>query len=455
MSIPLFDHFNSVSSKAWKQRIQFELEGRDYNSELIWKSIEGVDVKPFYHRDNTELTPSHHHQSNTWKIGHSIFINNVPKAVKLSLDAINRGADAIHYRVPHSKIELDKLFSALKQYTLELHFELSFLSSEFVSKLNDFSVNTTHEIYIHIDTVGHLAHTGNWYKSLNNDHQKLADCLSKSNALSATIAVNLGLYQNAGASIVQQLAYSVAHANEYLNSFHEQIKNKIVFKVAIGSNFFFEIAKLRALKLVWQSLMQVYENDIGIHITAQPSKRNKTVYDYNSNMLRTTTECMSAIFGGAQTIINSPYDSLYHKDNAFGQRLSINQLLILKYESYLDKVSNPTEGAYYIETLTKDLAQKSLDLFKSIEAQGGFLKQLHSGIIQRKIKAYANKAQTNFDSNNEGLLKTHLHHQPNDQMKSQMELYPFVKYRKRKTLLEPIVEKRLAEQLELQFLKNE
>jgi len=186
-----------------------------------------------------------------------------------------------------------------------------------------------------------------------------------------------------------------------------------------------------------------------------PTKRNKTIYDYNVNMLRTTTECMSAILGGADVISNLPYDSLYHKDNEFGDRIARNQLLILKNESYFDKVNNPADGSYYIESLTQQLAEKSLALFKDIELNGGFLKQLNDGIIKRKIQENADKEQELFDSGKEILLGTNKYPNQKDLMKNDLELFPFVKTKPRKTLIVPIIEKRLAEKSEQERLSNE
>lgn len=172
-------------------------------------------------------------------------------------------------------------------------------------------------------------------------------------------------------------------------------------------------------------------------------------------MLRTTTECMSAVLGGANVIINMPYDAVYHKDNEFGDRISRNQLLILKNESYFDKVDNPSDGAYYIENLTSQFSEKALNLFKNIEEHGGFLAQLKEGIIQKKIKESAAKEQTQFDSGDLVLLGTNKHPNPKDKMKDDLELYPFVKHNPVKTLIEPIIEKRLAEKLEQERLKSE
>ena len=242
--------------------------------------------------------------------------------------------------------------------------------------------------------------------------------------------------------------------NEYFNRI-PVISQPIVFEVAVGTNYFFEIAKLRAMRLLFNLIAKEYNHSFECHLLVSPTKRNKTIYDYNINMLRTTTECMSAIIGGADAIANLPYDSLYHKDNEFGDRIARNQLLVLKNESYFDKVNNPADGSYYIETLTTQLAEKALILFKDIEASGGFLKQLNEGIIKRKIQESADKEQELFDSGKEILLGTNKYPNKDDKMKHDLELFPFVKIKPRKTLITPIIEKRLAEKVEQERLDLE
>ena len=172
-------------------------------------------------------------------------------------------------------------------------------------------------------------------------------------------------------------------------------------------------------------------------------------------MLRTTTECMSAILGGADTICNLPYDVIYHKDNAFGERIARNQLVLLKEESYLDKTTNPSNGSYYIESLTKQLAEKALELFKLIEKSGGFLAQLKNNAIQKKIKESAQKEQELFNNHKEILVGTNKYVSNSDKMKDAIELYPFIKNKARKTIIEPIIEKRLSEEVEQKRLNDE
>jgi methylmalonyl-CoA mutase len=164
---------------------------------------------------------------------------------------------------------------------------------------------------------------------------------------------------------------------------------------------------------------------------------------------------MSAILGGADAISNLAYDAIYHKDNEFGDRISRNQLLVLKHESHFNQVHNPADGAYYIETLTEQLAEKALALFKDIESNGGFITQLIEGTIQRKVNESAQKEQDLFDSGKEVLLGTNKYPNKNDKMANDLELFSFVKTNPRKTLITPIIERRLAERLEQERLKQE
>ncbi len=454
MSKSLFKNFEPVSLKEWKQKIQADLKGADYNETLIWKTNEGIDVKPVYHAEEFDTLPkTSNTKATTFKICQTVYVSDAKNANLKAVEALSKGAESIKFTVPTKDVSLEHLLYNIDLASTPIHFELQFLDAGFIKQLN--SIGSKAGIYINIDLIGNLAKSGNWYNDLKEDHLILEDIIKNSNNLASSLSIDASLYQNAGASVVQQLAYSLAHANEYLNHFGSKIKNQISFNVAVGTNYFFEIAKLRALRKLWETLASEYNITTNCHIFVTPTKRNKTLYDYNTNMLRTTTECMSAILGGASTICNLAYDEIYHKDNQFGERISRNQLLVLKHESYLDKVNNPSDGAYYIESLTNQLAEKALELFKNIEANGGFLSQLKEGTIQRKLKESANKEQEQFNNEEEILLGTNKHPNPNDKMKDELELYPFVKTNKRKTLVEPIIEKRLAETLEQERLKTE
>ncbi|MCF6348844.1 MAG: methylmalonyl-CoA mutase subunit beta [Flavobacteriaceae bacterium] len=465
MKDSLFNEFNQVSAKQWKQKIQVDLKGADYNDTLLWKTNDGIEVKPFYHHDEVEQLSLTSHKNNV-AICQSIFVSDEKTANFLAKDALKRGATAIQFEA-NEPFDVDMLLrnvivSETKQ-SVEIHFKLNFLSEKFLLDL----INKTpqYDIYLNIDPIGNLAKTGNWFYNQKEDHQILDNILNKATENTTILSVDASIYQNAGATTVQQVAYALAHANEYLNYLKNSnvtlsaVEGSFQFHFSVGSNYFFEIAKLRAFRVLWQTLLDEYnlspEASGESHIFITPSLRNKTLYDYNINMLRTTTECMSAILGGADTISNIAYDSIYHKKNEFGERIARNQLLILQEESYFKKASHFADGSYYIETLTKQIAEKALTIFKEIEKSGGFLKQLQEGTIQRKIKESAQKEQTDFDNEDEVLLGTNKHPNANDKMKDELELYPFVKMKPRKTLIKPIIPKRLAEKFEQERLGKE
>jgi methylmalonyl-CoA mutase len=457
MSEFLFDEFDPTTAKQWKQKIQMDLKGADYNETLIWKSLEGIDVRPFYHSEEPSSNPlTIPGYPRSWNIANEVFIDDESIANSLALNAIERGADAITF-VADKEFNIKEVFQDFPFSEALIYLQFNFLSKEFLIELDRFMSDNNATVFFEVDILGNLIKSGNWYQNLNEDHAALDHFSSKSKN-NTILGVDLSIYQNAGANMIQQLAYGLAHVNEYLNHFSstDQLeKFHPTFTVSVGSNYFFEIAKIRSLRLLYSSLASEYNCPEECHIIARPSRRNKTLYDYNVNMLRTSTEYMSAILGGANTICSAPYDNLYHKSNEFGERISRNQLLILRSESYFSFENDPIQGTYYIEHLTGMMADKALDLFKSIEKQGGLLKLVKDGVIQRKIKESADKEQQLFDEGKIKLLGTNIHNNPDDRMKDDLELYPFLKKRNEKTLIEPILPKRLSEQLEQERLKTE
>ncbi|MEO0526336.1 MAG: methylmalonyl-CoA mutase subunit beta [Bacteroidota bacterium] len=451
----LFNGFSEVSAKAWKQKIQFDLKGADYNEALLWESSGGIKVRPFYNNDDLKKNIFKPPFPKTpWKVGEVIYAGNATMANVKALDTLQRGAESLVFMISSEDIRIEQLLQGIDIATVPIHFDFKFLSLSFIKKIIAYGTGKRNNFHFNMDIIGNLARTGNWFHNLKKDHEIVANLL-KISPEGHMLGVDVSLYQNAGAHTIQQLAYAMAHVNEYLGHFELCSSQPITFKVSIGSNYFFEIAKLKALRLLWSTLALEYGLENRCHILAYPTKRNKTLYDYNVNMLRTTTECMAAVLGEADTICNTPYDAIYHKKNEFGDRIARNQLLILKEESYFDKVANPADGSFYIESITAQMAEKALELFKSLEKSGGFLNQLKNHTVQKKIKDSAQKEQGKFNAGQEILVGTNKHQNPNDRMKDDVELYPFVKTNTRKTLIEPIIEKRLAESLEQKRLKNE
>ncbi|MFK7782390.1 methylmalonyl-CoA mutase subunit beta [Psychroserpens sp.] len=457
MSKSLFERFPEVSSKEWKQKIQADLKGADYNDSLIWQTNEGIDVKPFYHKDEfNELPNVSASKATAFKICQTIYVADIEKSNTKALDVISRGAEAIKFIIPSENILITTLLKDIDLTKINIYFELLFLSSEYVKQIHTLKNDKT-SLRLNTDIIDKLSASGNWFSNLTEDHKNFESIVSTTK----TLSINLSLYQNAGANIIQQLAYGLAHANEYLNHLNERLDKDskaqldVIFNVSVGTNYFFEIAKLRALRVLWKNLASEYNVNTQCHIFATPSKRNKTIYDYNTNMLRTTTECMSAILGGADTISNLGYDAVYHKDNEFSERISRNQLLILKHESYFNAVNNPADGSYYIESLTTQLSEKALELFKDIEANDGLLNQLKEGTIQRKIKESAAKELEEFNKGKLVLLGTNKHPNKEDKMQHELEIYPFLKTNPIKTLIEPILEKRISNNLDINRLEKE
>lgn len=454
----LFKEFDAVSLKAWKQQIQVDLKGADYNKTLVWDTPDGIKVKPIYHADDLEKSkPLDIPPTSSWNIGQQIFASESKKANKKAIDAIKRGAESLVLIIPNESLKIEELLKDINLVQIPVFLELRFLSFEYIKKVDTLAYNSKANVFLNIDIIGNLARTGNWFMSMEQDHAVL-DQILRENKACHVFGIDTTLYQNAGANRVQQLAYAMAQANEYLNhlrSSKQSYPAKFNVMIAVDTDYFFEIAKIRSFKLLWNALMAEYDADIDCQITAVPTKRNKTVYDYNVNLLRTTTECMAAVLGGAHTVCNTAYDSIYHKDNEFGERIARNQLLILKGESYFDKVSNPANGSYYIEDLTRQLAEKALLLFKEIEKNGGFLKHLKAHTIQRKIKETSLKEAKRFEEGSTVLVGSNKFMNDQDKMKDEMELYPFVKTKARKTLIEPIIEKRLTEALEQKRLDHE
>ncbi len=449
----LFNDFSAVSTQQWKQKINFELGGKGYTENLVWESLEGIKVKPFYSSEDIAELHLQPKKSTYWRISQALFGGNAEMANKKAVKALDKGAESILFTIPSAEVNMAILLKNINLKTTVIYLEFQFLSLDYLLKVFKLQKESNAGLFFNFDIINHLSRSGNWHETMEKDFDIFSELIKNSHSLT----IDASLYQNAGATIVQQLAYALAHVNEYLNRIPEALATTIhfIFKIAVGPNYFFEIAKLRALRILWHTLATEYNINTTCTLLAIPSKRNKTIYDYNSNMLRTTTECMSAILGGADTICNIPYDSIYHKNNEFGERIARNQLLILKEESHFDKTLNAADGCYYVETLTKQLAEKALTLFKELENAGGFLCQLKNNVIQKKIKESAQKEQHLFDTQNEILIGTNKYTSSLDKMKGDLEIFTFAKNKPRKSVLEPIIEKRLAEAIEKKRLEDE
>lgn len=375
----LFTEFNTTTAQQWKDQLIKDLKGIDFET-LVWKTNAGLAVQPFYTAEQNATTKPHLVFShNDWAICEYIVVTDEKIANAEALNALSNGASGLVF-VINQKIDSAVL---LKGILVEHIYTLFKVSSEFVEELQNTlkSVDKHNHCFIDADVISQFANSGNWISSQEKDLET-----QKQNS---TLVVDGRLYQEAGANIINELACSLSHLNDYL-AFHsennslQQLK-KVHISVSVGGDFFMEIAKLRALRNLINFLTQQYHLKLEVHIHGQTTSINKSAIDSYTNMLRSTTEAMSASIGGCDSIVVLPFDHLFNPSSDFSKRMARNQQLILKEESYLNKVADMAAGSYYIENLTATLCEKAWQQFKVIEANGGFIESLKSNFIQDLI----------------------------------------------------------------------
>jgi methylmalonyl-CoA mutase len=373
----LFSEFNETTAQAWKEQIIKDLKGIDFNT-LVWKTNCGIDVKPFYTKEDVDLKNETTSLSADWSICEYINVDDEKTANAKALNALQNGASGLVFKISQ-KTNFETL---CKGILFEHIYSLFEVAPEFETELKTFLENKNYNHYCFIESDTILSGKTN----LTN--------------FGGLLSINTSIYSEAGANPVNQLAFSVSHINDYLNELTTQNKLaelKILhITTSVGGDFFMEICKLRALRKLAIFILEQYNCTAEIHIHAQTTLVNKTTIDVYNNLLRSTTETMSASIGGANSIVVFPFDYKVNPDNDFSSRMARNQQLILKDESYLNKVSDIAAGSYYIETITKTLCEKAWEIFKDIETKGGLINALKLNYIQALIKEDADKLIADF-----------------------------------------------------------
>lgn len=420
----LFDDFEGTTHQQWHDRIIKDLKGKDFNENLVWKSEEGIEVQPFYTIENLKNNKSKafnlKNESIAWENQFVIKINSIIEANKKALYVLNRGVNSILFIGNiSSQEEFNLLLKDIDVSIIHVHFYNSKpnqTATFFSTYLLNNKVNLVNSNYsISFDYINNFLTNGNWIIDEQKDLEELL-LLQKNSIPFKTITVNGLTFNNAGATIIQELAYSFSQAVEYINFLTDKglkindIVPKIVFNFGIGSNYFFEIAKIRAAKILWKIILDEYQaNQTSIYINSVTTFTNFSCFDQHNNILRTTTESMSAIVGGANSISILPFDSAFETTTDFSERIAINIQHILKEEAFLDKVADISNGAYYIESLTDEMVEKALSLFKEIEQSGGFLANIKNGTIQDTIHQAAQHQQELFIEGKKTLLGVNKH----------------------------------------------
>jgi methylmalonyl-CoA mutase len=434
----LFEQFPPVSTAEWMEKIKSDLKGSDFSKKLVWRTNEGFEVMPFYRAEDIENLPFAATQpgdfpfvrgtktgNNSWLVRQDVEVTDYAAANRKALSILMRGVDSLGFIVADPDSVNDNNFNTLLKGIHPEAIELNFLCNGKASEILDIlgSIADQREIRssgirgaIEADPLGRLMINGTLCIPVEAGFDYLASLTRKALYFSnlKTVHINVSHFNNAGADIVTELAFGIAMGSEYINQLTlrglnaAESASKLRFSFGIGSNYFFEIAKLRAARLLWSVVQKGYGSsaigEMNIHCTT--SRWNKTAYDPYVNMLRTQTEAMSAVIGGTGSLTVGSFDSAYKKADDFSERIARNQQLILKEESHFDKVADPAAGSYYIETLTNQLADNAWRLFLEVEQMGGFLEALKSGYIQKKTNASAEQKTRDLATRKSVLLGT-------------------------------------------------
>ena len=445
----LFDQFPPVSTKEWMDKINTDLKGADFNKKLVWKTNEGFEVKPFYRMEDIQnlmyidTLPGEFPylrgtkvKNNNWLVRQNIEVTGYSEANRKALTILMKGVDSLGFIIADPESINEKNFDLLLERIFLGGVEINFLSNGKAKEIMDLLINYVKKSYsdpaairgaIEADPLSRLMINGTLCISPEEGFDYLASVVKSSSSLPhfRTININASNFNNAGADIVQELAFGISMGSEYLAQLTQRgIKSpvaasKIRFSFGTGSNYFQEIAKLRAARLIWSVVTNGFDpgqsENIKMDIHCVTSEWNKTVYDPYVNMLRTQTEAMSAILGGTDSLTLEPFDIVFRHPDEFSERIARNQQLILKEEASFDKVADPAAGSYYIENLTTLIAENAWKLFLEVEDKGGFLACLKSGYIQDRLSESGTKRRNDTSKRKTILLGTNQY--PNTQEK--------------------------------------
>ena len=432
----LFSDFPGVSTEAWMEKITADLKGADFEKKLVWKTNEGFKVKPFYRQEDleglktTEGLPGQFpyvrgikKDDNTWLVRQDIQVECPKEANAKALDILNKGIDSLGFKVNAKDLNaeyIETLLNGICAECVELNFstcqghtvELAKLLVEYFQK-QGYDL-TQLQGSVNYDPMGKMMAKGKDLSNFAATAKELVDVLAPLPKYRC-ICVNAVELNNAGSYISQELGYALAWGNEYLNKLIEagvpatSAAKRIKFNFGISSNYFLEIAKFRAARLLWANIVASYKPEclrdcdnkgangecrcaakMAVH--AETSTFNLTLFDAHVNLLRTQTEAMSAALGGVDSMTVTPFDKTYETPDEFSERLARNQQLLLKEESHFDKVIDPAAGSYYIENLTVAIAKQAWELFLAVEEAGGFYAALKAGTVQAAVNE-SNKAR--------------------------------------------------------------
>lgn len=414
----LFTEFVAPSKQEWLDKIQVDLKGADFDKRLVWRTNEGFNVQPFYRREDVlklktpDALPGefpyvrgNKKKDNEWYVRQDIKADDAKAANEKALDLLNKGIDSLCFKISGDDVNKDFVETLLKDIVcdaVELNFntckrhtlELAKILTEYFEQKGYDKAKIVGSL--DWDPMEKIVMKGHDVTPILDLAPEIVKALAEYPNFRC-ITVNAVSLNNAGSYIVQELGYALAWGNDYLNRLVEAgvdvdlAASKIKFNMGITENFFMEIAKFRAARMLWAEIVKQYapKNDESCKmcVNAVTSKYNMTLFDSYVNLLRSQTETMSAALAGVHSIVVTPFDAVYETPNDFSERIARNQQLLLKEESHFDKVVDPGAGSYFIEELTTSLANEGWKIFLNVEDNGGFLEAAKKGIVQDDINA--------------------------------------------------------------------
>lgn len=433
----LFTEFQAPTTQEWLDKIQVDLKGADFQKRLVWRTSEGFSVQPFYRKEDVEKlqTPNalpgeypfvrgNKKDDNTWYIRQEIDAADASAANIKAKDVLNKGIDSLSFKIPGKAVSaefVEQLLDGIYCDCVELNFctckrhsvELAqLLVSYFEAKGYDKEKIVGS---IDWDPMEKIVMKGKDVEPLLQFAPALVDAL-KDYPNFRCIAVNSVSLNNSGAYIIQELGYALAWGNEYLQQLVDAgveptlAASKIKFNMGISENYFMEIAKFRAARMLWAQIVKQYEPKCDcackMCVNAVTTSYNMTIFDAHVNLLRSQTETMSAALAGVHSIVVTPFDAAYETPDDFSERIARNQQLLLKEECHFDTVVDPSAGSYYIEELTTSLATEAWKIFLKVEEEGGFLAAIKAGTVQDDINATNEKRHTLAAQRREFILGT-------------------------------------------------
>lgn len=415
----------------WKQKAEESLKGKSIDS-LQTATYENILLKPLYSSEDEEFISEYPGGSdfrrglhsfgnviNKWKIAQKINYKTQEELAENLKQAMERGQTALSFELSEVMNEklLDLIVGLYKKFPFAINAKGNFqLILEQILRQPEIESSSV-KGYIGFDPLSSFVMNGN----IPNEKEKYLKEWSqtiikytKSLPNLRTILINTSVFHNGGANAVQELGIAVASGVFYLQELLEkglevnEAASKMIFQFSIGSNFFMEIAKIRAARILWNKITEVYGVKMemrGMHISAETSLFTKTLYDKHVNILRAGNEAFAAVLGGVQYLHVAPFDESAH----FSERLARNTQLILQEEAQLQHIVDPAGGSWYIEALTRELAEKAWGFFQAIEAREGLWEVMKSGWLQKEIFAVFEKRKNDTFTRKESIIGTNVY----------------------------------------------